>query len=277
MAWRLARSLDVLRDEVRSRSPGTTFWTIGDEDHQNGHSDHNPSVRGNVVCAADILDDGGMDLDWFAEAIRTCGHPDLDYVIWRDRIADAGRSWQRYRGAYHGHVHVSVGNGPDGRSTGGYDSTGPWGIASGHGSAPGTGGSTPSQSGGDDMIGLSKGDNGEAVKALQATLSYAGFDPGEVDGDYGSKTSAAVLAMRRSERSGVDDGDNFTGWAYAQLQRAMAKRYGGGERGPAGPAGVRGPAGPSGPKGNPGPRGEAGPPGKTPTRIAISGDVIEAV
>ena len=126
------------------------------------------------------------------------------------------------------------------------------------------------------MIGLSRGDEGEAVKALQATLSYAGFDPGDVDGVYGPATSAAVLAMRRAQGSGVDDGENFTGWAYAQLMVAVSKKYGGGEpgpRGPEGPKGDRGPAGPAGPQGEPGPRGPAG---KTPTKIAISGDVVAA-
>jgi len=31
--------------------------------------------------------------------------------------------------------------------------------------------------------------------------------------------------MRKAQGSEVADGDNFTGWAYAQLMRAMAKKY----------------------------------------------------
>jgi hypothetical protein len=189
MAWRLAKSLATLRTEVRARYPGTTFWTIGDEDHQNGYSDHNPNSRG-VVCAADILDDGGMDLDWFAEAVRTCGHPDLDYVIWRDQIADADRAWQDYGGAYHGHVHVSVGDGPDGRSTGGYDSTAPWGIEhTGGGSAP-----KPSRIA---RPTLRPNDNEPEVGKLQRNLNE-GIDAGLlVDNHFGPATTAAVRELQR--------------------------------------------------------------------------------
>lgn len=75
------------------------------------------------------------------------------------------------------------------------------------------------------MIGLKRGDSGDRVKGLQGTLQYAGYDPGTVDGDYGPKTAAAVLKMRKAEGSSVSDGDNFTGWAYAQLMRALAKKY----------------------------------------------------
>src|SRR5690606_4536540 len=53
------------------------------------------------------------------------------------------------------------------------------------------------------------------------------------------------------------------------LVRAVGALDGGGERGP------QGPPGPEGPRGEPGPQGPAGPPGPTPTKIAISGEVIE--
>lgn len=76
----------------------------------------------------------------------------------------------------------------------------------------------------DDMIGLSRGDSGEKVKGLQATLQRAGFDPGAVDGDYGPSTAAAVLAARKSEGSTVKSGDKFSGHAYAQLMTALARR-----------------------------------------------------
>lgn len=273
-SWRLARSLEVLRSEIRSLHPGTTVWTIGDAAHRASASDHNPTSSG-VVCAIDVLGDKGLDLRAFANHIKKTNHKAVKYVIFDRRIWSKARNsegWRYYGGSnpHTTHVHVSVGVGPDGRSTGPYDDTSPWGVArSGGGSLPSTGG-------GDDVIGLKRGDEGEAVKGLQATLRYAGFDPGEVDGVYGPKTAAQVLAMRKSEGSGVDDGDNFTGWAYAQLMRSMSKKYGGGAQGPAGPVGPkgdRGPAGPAGPKGDPGPRGHAG---KTPTKIAISGDVVAA-
>lgn len=274
MAWRLARSLEVLRAEIRAKHPGTTVWTIGDQAHRSTWSDHNPTSSG-VVCAIDVLGDKGLNLGVFAEHLKRTNHRAVKYVIFNRRIWSkfrSGEGWRRYSGSnpHTTHVHVSVGVGPDGRSTGPYDDTSPWGLANiGGGSLPTTGG-------GDDVIGLKKGDSGEAVKGLQATLRYAGFDPGDVDGRYGPSTAAAVLKMRKSEGSTVTDGNNFTGWAYGQLMRAMSKKYGGGQPGPAGPQGSkgdRGPAGPAGPKGDSGP---AGPPGKTPTKIAISGDVVAA-
>lgn len=46
---------------------------------------------------------------------------------------------------------------------------------------------------------LIKGAKGERVKALQQALKDKGFDPGEIDGDFGSGTEAAVLAFQKSE------------------------------------------------------------------------------
>lgn len=132
MAWRVARSLEVLTAEIRTLHPGTTVWTLGDAAHQKGWSDHNPNAAG-VVCAADILGDRGLDLAWFAERVRTSGHPAYKYVIFDGRIASrtvAGNAWRPYTGSnpHASHVHVSVGVGPDGRSTGPYDDTSPWGL-----------------------------------------------------------------------------------------------------------------------------------------------------
>jgi Putative peptidoglycan binding domain len=76
--------------------------------------------------------------------------------------------------------------------------------------------------GGDDVIGLKKGDSGERVKELQASLGYAGF-PVPVDGSYGTKTAAAVLAMRKALGSTATDGDEVTGYAAAQLRKAVAR------------------------------------------------------
>ena len=124
------------------------------------------------------------------------------------------------------------------------------------------------------MIGLKEGDRGEAVSGLQAVLRYAGFASivGDVDSIYGPKTSEAVLAARHSVGSGVRSGAEVTGWAYSQIMTALARRQGEGKEGPQGP---RGPQGPQGPKGDKGDDGARGPAGKTPSKIAITGDVIE--
>ena len=289
--WRLARSLEVLRDEIRALHPGTTVWTIGDAAHRGTASDHNPNPQG-VVCAIDVLADGGLDLANLAETVRTSGHPAAKYVIYNRRIASKthGWAWRAYHGSnpHTTHVHVSVGVGPDGRSTGPYDNTSPWGVA---GAAGGEG----------TVIGLKQGDQGERVKALQATLHYAGFASivGEVDGIYGPATAAGVLAARRSVGSSVSSGDEVTGYAWAQIMRALARAEGGGERGPAGPRGPQGERGPAGPKGDrgepgpagppgprgergpagpPGPRGEQGPPGPPgpqPDRVYLRGIVLD--
>lgn len=273
--WRLARSLEVLRDEIRALYPGTTVWTIGDAAHQKGASDHNPNAAG-VVCAIDVLADGGLDLGWFAEQVRTSNHPALKYVIYNRRIATRNNGWRW--AAYHGsnphttHVHVSVGVGPDGRSTGPYDDTSSWGVATGSG-----GGAGSDYKGGDPLIGLKKGDRGEAVKGLQVILrncKVKGVDfvdepnkPNSIDGIYGDYVEQAVIKVRASVGSKANYGREISGWAYAQIMTALARAQGGGKEGPRGPKGD---------KGDPGPAGPPGPPGKTPTRVAISGDVIAA-
>jgi len=216
MAWRLANSLERLAAEIEDAYPGTTVWDIGDEDHQSGYSDHNPNSA-DVVCAIDVLADGGMGLAGFVAHLLANPHRDLRYVIFNRKIYQRKNAWkaQDYNGvnAHKTHVHVSVGNGPDGRSTTSYDHTDPWGVSS----------SGITLMGG-DMIGLKRGDEGEAVLALQYVLADAGFDPGAKDRVYGPKVAAAVLACRKSLGSSATDGDEVTGTAYAQILRALIKK-----------------------------------------------------
>lgn len=51
---------------------------------------------------------------------------------------------------------------------------------------------------------LSIGDRGSSVRRLQQRLAAEGFDPGGVDGIFGSKTRAAVVAFQRSRGLSVD-------------------------------------------------------------------------
>ena len=117
-----------------------------------------------------------------------------------------------------------------------------------------------------------KGDKGPAVEALQRLLAELGFDPGPIDSEYGDKVAAALSAARTAAGNKVADGSAYTPAAYVVLLKLLAQR--GGQPGPAGPAGPQGPAGPAGPRGERGEPGPAGPPGATPTRIAITGEVI---
>ena len=51
---------------------------------------------------------------------------------------------------------------------------------------------------------LRRGSSGESVVDLQMRLAAAGFDPAGVDGDFGPKTEAAVLAFQRAQALAVD-------------------------------------------------------------------------
>ncbi len=51
---------------------------------------------------------------------------------------------------------------------------------------------------------LKSGSRGSAVTSLQEQLKAAGFDPGPIDGIYGSKTAAAVKAYQKANGLAVD-------------------------------------------------------------------------
>lgn len=51
---------------------------------------------------------------------------------------------------------------------------------------------------------LKEGSSGTAVKSLQTMLKNAGFDVGTIDGKYGSKTEAAVLAFQKRVNISAD-------------------------------------------------------------------------
>jgi hypothetical protein len=229
-AWRLARSLDTLRAEVRALWPGIRVDTIGDVGHAQRASDHNPNAQG-VVCAVDVF--GRERARQVADHLATSKDPRVKYVIFDGRIMSGAEGvspwrWRAYGGTnpHRDHVHVSVGRGSDGRSTRPdlYDSTAPWGLTED-----------------EDMQQL--------VEAIQRSLVAAGQDPGPVDGKWGPRTEAAFVA-------------------------ALAKQ------GARGPRGLQGLKGDPGEKGDPGPRGARGlqglqgDPGRTPTKVAIAGDVI---
>lgn len=130
MAWRLARSLTTLRNQVNAAAPGRNKkhdGAIGDAAHAASNSEHNPNSAG-VVRAIDITVDraAGVDGDLLARRIIE----ELDrrgikgYVIFNRRIRSTYVQrgvWRRYTGHPHDqHVHVSV--------IDGYDSTRQWNI-----------------------------------------------------------------------------------------------------------------------------------------------------
>jgi hypothetical protein len=53
---------------------------------------------------------------------------------------------------------------------------------------------------------LKQGSQGPDVEQLQLKLKAAGYDPGDIDGDYGKRTAAAVLAFQADRPDLEDDG-----------------------------------------------------------------------
>ena len=69
---------------------------------------------------------------------------------------------------------------------------------------------------GDDIVIMRRGSAGEAVRALQELLKKCGYDCGDIDGMFGSKTEAAVKNFQRDHGLIVD------GIAGEKTQEALA-------------------------------------------------------
>jgi hypothetical protein len=210
MNWRPSKSIDRLSDEVKTAYPGTIVWTIGDEDHQSGWSDHNPNECCDVVCAADVKGNAGLDLADFVRHLITHPHPNLRYVIYRRKIYQRKNNFEPED--YHGsnphdeHAHVSTGNGPDGRSTRDYDSTASWRIADIEDGAPPPAKPSKPSTGtklGDKMPTIERGNKGSRVRMLQGLLIAWGHKI-SVDGVFGPKTEAAVRSFQGKYAKPVD-------------------------------------------------------------------------
>lgn len=213
-SWRLAKSLAKLEAEIKAAYPGTTVWDIGDEDHQAGYSDHNPNAK-DVVCAIDVFGDGGMNLAKFVAHLIENPHSNLRYVIFDEKIYQRKNDFaeQDYNGPnkHKKHAHVSVGNGPDGRSTSSYDSTATWDIdeLGKKPSKPSTPSKPPKPSTpstgklGDKMPTIQRGNKGSRVRILQGLL-VAWHYKIAVDGVFGKNTDAAVRDFQRKYAKPVD-------------------------------------------------------------------------
>ena len=136
MAWRLAKSLETLRNEVNAAYPRRnklSDGTIGDPRHAAGASRHNPN-NANVVCAIDITHDpaGGCDIHALARRLVLQPHSNLEYVISNGEVAKrrTGFAWEPYtrENKHIKHAHFAVGRGSDGEPTIPYDDIDPWGV-----------------------------------------------------------------------------------------------------------------------------------------------------
>ena len=122
MAWRVAKSLLTLREQVDAMAPNrnkSSDGTIGDQSHQSRNSDHNPNADG-VVTAMDITNDPahGVNARGIAEMLLLSRDPRIKYVISNQQIFSSPAfstskpawQWRHYSGAnaHTQHVHISV-------------------------------------------------------------------------------------------------------------------------------------------------------------------------
>ncbi|XVV17239.1 peptidoglycan-binding domain-containing protein [Actinoplanes sp. CA-131856] len=193
-SWHLARSLARLRAEIDQKWPNrdrTSDGSIGDQDHLERGSDHNPNGR-RSVNAIDTDKDGISPMT-LVNAVKR--HPACNYVIWNRLIYSRSRGFRphRYKGAnpHTHHIHVSIL-----QSAAAEDSARPWGIATDRSTAPASFPAFPGT--------LKRGSRGPAVKTLQTRLNERGTPRLGVDGDFGPATEARVKAFQRSARISVD-------------------------------------------------------------------------
>lgn len=213
MTWRLAKSLNTLRDQINAQYPGrnkSSDGTIGDAAHASRSSDHNPWVRDGatgVVTACDISHDpaNGVDAGVFANLLVASRDPRIKYIIWNRQIVSSETSpwqWRRYTGSnpHNKHVHISVKS-----SKALYDDDRPWAMPGGvdpvkfSASAPPPARST-----------IMLGSNGSDVRELQRLL---GFSEREQDGMFGPRTDTALRAFQGKRKLVIDGKAGPYTWA----------------------------------------------------------------
>lgn len=202
---REAYSLQQLEVELQALYPGTTTWEVGDKDHQNSYSDHNLNKAG-VYCAKDIFGNEGLNLRKFVDHLRANPHPNLRYIIHNYKIYKRSNGFkeEEYTGrANHATwVHVSVGNGPDGRSTSGYDSHATWNLKRmGTTTPPNPQQPNPTTNWTEKLMSelpeLSEGSKGLPVNRVQALANIRGARLVE-DGHFGGNTKREVKEFQRA-------------------------------------------------------------------------------
>ena len=204
MAWRVAKSLLHLREQVNGKWPNRrkdSDGSIGNAEHASRSSDHNPWVKDGamgVVTAIDITHDpaSGCDSYALADALRANRDQRIKYIISNRRIASgsdgpAAWTWRKYTGAnpHDHHCHISVKS-----QKALYDAEGDWKL--GGMAPPATNYAPPPRT-------LRKGDNGGDVQTLQGRLNANGASL-KVDGDFGAATFAAVKAAQTKAKIHAD-------------------------------------------------------------------------
>jgi peptidoglycan hydrolase-like protein with peptidoglycan-binding domain len=230
MSWRVAKSLLTLRDQIDDRYPHRSKASdgfIGDEDHQNRNSDHNPWYGPGIVTAGDFTHDVnfGIDIDAFTDELVASRDPRIKYIIANGLILSGANGpfpwvWREYNGPndHSIHFHLSVVASPL------CDDETPWNIPS-LGGAPTP---TPVKS---KSTSLSKGppwidgvSTGDRVYLLQVVLNawYPWLDVDE-DGFYGTQTFNAVWEFQ-TRKNYEDPSFKIDGIAGPQTLGALGIR-----------------------------------------------------
>src|ERR1051325_5275718 len=117
MAWRVARSLDVLLGQLNALAPRrskTPDGSIGDAAHATRDSDHNPWYGPGIVTARDFTHDParGMDIAVIADQIAASRDKRIKYIIANALILDSRPGckpwkWVPYTGSnpHRKHLH----------------------------------------------------------------------------------------------------------------------------------------------------------------------------
>lgn len=220
MAWRLARSLATLREQINQLSPNRSKisdGTIGDVAHSARTSDHNPDAGG-IVRALDLTHDlaHGIDGKALANALLDARDPRIKYIISNGEIASGAAGpkpwqWRRYTGAnpHTKHVHLSVVAGAKG------DDPAAWGFTL---AVPPTKADKPVAEPPDPV--LARGTKGPDVERMQKLLIATGAKL-VADSDFGPKTEAALKAFQRKAKL-VADG-NCGPYTWAALRTTTVK------------------------------------------------------
>ena len=177
MSWRLARSLEKLREQINAAHPDrskVSDGSIGDVAHSARKSDHNPNSAG-VVTAIDITHDPDKGVDGHTLSRQLAQDSRTKYVIFAGEIYRTYKpelGWAKYTGTnrHDKHVHISVLGDK-------YDDAALWGF-----------GAFPKSF---KRSTLRFGDTGSAVAELQKALGV------RADASFGSDTLRVVKEFQR--------------------------------------------------------------------------------
>ena len=198
MSWRVAKSLEVLRDQINQMAPTRSKdsdGTVGNAEHASRSSDHNPWVmdgKTGVVTAMDITNDPvhGVISEELAEKLRASRDKRIKYIISNRKICSSTTApwlWRKYNGAnpHNHHVHISVVS-----NKALYDDRDPWTLGE---FVPDPQAPLPPH-----RPLLKRGSTGPDVVVVQDLLGIT------TDGEFGPRTEKAVRALQKDHKLVAD-------------------------------------------------------------------------